>query len=208
MSTLRRLPLTLAFAAAVVGVALVTSGPGLTARPDVVARFGWAPHDLWDGTWWSLATAVFLLHRPFLFPVTVALLFGTTGVLEWQAGTRRALAVYALGDVLATLALAAGTLALFIGGSATAAALVAADDVGVSGGAFACLGAWTGRLAPRWGRLATIAVVIVLVAGLWQPDGLEADLLHAVAFPVGRLLDRALTRRAVSHGVAPRGDVR
>lgn len=202
---LRRLPFTLAFAAIVIAVALAASGPRLTARPDVIARFGWAPHDLWDGTWWSLATAVFLLHRPFLFPVAVAFLLGTAGVLEWQAGTRRAVAVYALGDVLATLALAAGVLSLVLAGSATAAALITADDVGVSGGAFACLGAWTDRLAPRWRRIATIAVVAVLVVGLWKPDGLEADLLHAVAFPVGRLLDRALTRRAGAHGAAARG---
>ena len=196
LSALRRAPFTLALAAAIVAVTLATSGPGLTARPEVIDRWGWALHDLWDGAWWSLVTAVFLNHRPYLVAVTVAFVAASAGVLEWVGGTRRALAVFWGGDLAATLAISLGlVLPLYLAGTEVGRTLAYADDVGMSGGGFACLGAWVGRLPQRWRRLAIATVVVYLAVDLGSVGDLEADLLHAVAFPVGMLLDRALTRR-------------
>ena len=201
LRVLRRIPFTLALVALVVAVALTTSGPGLTARPALVARWGFALHDLWDGTFWSLVTAVFFLHRPDLVWGTALFALASAGVYEWCAGTRRAFAVYWTGDVTSTLLLAlAVVLPLTLAGTSLGARLALADDVGISGGGFTCLGAWMGHLPPRPRLGAFAAVGVYLVWGLTRPDGLEASILHVIALPLGVALDRWVRRPARTMG--------
>ncbi len=200
---LRRAPFTLALAAALLAVAALASGPGWAPRPDIIARWGFALHDLWTLRAWSLVTAVFFTQHPARIAATVAFTAASVGVYEWQAGTRRALALFWTADVAATLLLALGVvLPLLLAGTAVGARLAAADDVGMSGGGFACLGAWTARLPQRWRWAAFGAVALFIGVNLFQPGTLEADLLHAIAFPLGVALDRAATRRAVGRNDA------
>lgn len=197
---LRRLPFTLGLLAVVGVLVLVASGPGFASRPEVVARWGFALHKLWEGEVWTVVTATVLLHRPFLFPASALFLAYAVGVYEWAAGTRRALVVFWTADVVGALVLALGVvLPLYAAGTALGHELAFADDVGVSGGAFGCLGAWMGRLPTRWRgwpprRLALGAVAVYFAADLFVPGALEADLLHMIVFPLGLWLDRRLGR--------------
>ncbi len=195
MSTLRRIPFALALIAAIGVVALTTSGPGFTSRPDEVAHWGFALHDLWTGRFWSIVTAAFFMHRPYLFPVTAVFVLASAGVHEWRSGTRRALGVFWVGDIASTLLLALLlVLPLHMSGTDIGATLAHADDVGMSGGGFACLGAWMIGLRGRWRWAAIGAVVAFLAVDLFSPSDMEADLLHMVAFPLGMALDRGARR--------------
>lgn len=201
MSGLRRVPFTLAMVAVVGVLALVASGPGFTARPDVVERWGVSLSALGEGRVWTLVTATFLLHRPYLYPLTAAFLLYSVGVYEWTAGTRRALVVFWAADVAGSLIVALGiVLPLLLAGTQIGAELASAADVGVSGGAFACFGAWTGRLPVAWNGVPLRGLVlggvgVYFVVQAFVPGALEADLLHAVVFPLGIALDRRLSRR-------------
>lgn len=196
----RRLPFTLGLLAVVGALAVATSGPGFVSRPDVVAQWGFALHKLWEGRLWTLVTATFLLHRPFLFPLSAAFVLYSVGVYEWTRGTRQALWVFGVADVAGSLAVALGiVLPLYLAGTSLGADLAFSDDVGVSGGAFGCLGAWMGRLPSRWRgvplrRLALAGVGLYFAVELLVPGALEADLLHAIVFPLGLWLDRRLGR--------------
>ncbi len=186
MKIIRRLPFTLLLITGILLATFLASGPGLKSRPEIVARWGFALHDLGDGTFWSLVTAVFFNHRPYLFPLTIMFALATAGVYEWHAGTRRAAIVFWLGDLGSTALLMLLFVApLYLARTPMGFDLAYADDVGMSGGGFTCLGAWVGSLPTKWRRIAFALAALYLVADLFIEPYPEGDVLHAIAFPLG-----------------------
>lgn len=190
LNAIRRVAFTVALALAILAATLWIRGPDGRYAPEALRHWGFALHDVWDLEAWSLVTAVFLSPHPQRVGGTILFLFLTVGLYEWRAGTRRAFAAFWLGDVLASLLVALGILLpLYLGGTAAGIRMAFADDVGMSGGGFTCLGAWIGGLSRRTRDMAFVVAGGYLVYGLIAPPLRMADLLHVAAFLLGLALE-------------------
>lgn len=184
---LARLPFTLLLEASILGVALALGlfDPEVGASFSARHGFGWT--SLVEGRYLTLLTSTVLVDGPGQWLRIALLLTWSVGVLEWRAGTRWAVLVYSLTNLVSCLAAALlqGAVAA-LGGAELA--FVQARDVGASAGAFGCLGAWIGSLAPPTGRrLAGLALVYVVLKPLLVPVPVS-DLTHAVALALGLAL--------------------
>lgn len=183
MTLLRRIPFTLAFLAALLGTALATGTLWSAVEDrswfDDVA-FGLPAFE--DNRWWTVATGPFFALNP-VFYIPVFLSFALfTGFAETRLGTRRTLATFLGGHLVAVLGAAAVLFALR-GVSSWAETTAAVRDVGPSAGAFAALTAASATAHAPWRlrlRIALLAYVgIALLYG-----GTLADLEHGLAVAV------------------------
>ena len=165
--------------------------------PDVAARwrerqgFGWP--SLVAGRPLTLVTSTFLVEG-FRQWLRIALLITwSVGALEWRAGSARTMRVYAVTTIVSALATA---LAQAVAGLVAGPELAFARsiDVGASAGAFGCLGAALGTLAPPWrARVALCVLAYVLVKPLVAPAP-TSDLAHGLALALGYVLARRWKR--------------
>jgi hypothetical protein len=141
-------------------------------------------------------TAVLFTNRPLMFWGILPLVALSIGVYEYVAGTQRALVLYWMtdlgGSLGSTLVL---VLPLYITGTALGETLAYADDVGMSGGGFGCVGAWVHRLSPGMRPKVLVGVLVYLLVRLVFFTDLYADVLHLFTFTGGFWLDRMLIPR-------------
>ncbi len=196
-SSVARIPFTLAFALMIGSAGAVTGSWRGPLNAHVLSRWGFSLHDVWDGTWYSLVTSVFLCNRPVMFWGILIFLFVSVGAYEWRRSTSRAIAMYWLTDLAGALLVTFGVvLPLYMAGTTLGAQLAAADDVGMSGGGFGCLGALVHTLSPRWrARWAAFITLYLILRVIFIPQPF-ADAVHMVAFPGGYWLDRHFGRMA------------
>ena len=192
---LAELPFTILLWLAVAGTGIATGIWAHPLAPALLERWGVGLEQLWRGRWWTLLTSTLLAHGPAMYWGLLLFIPASVGVYERLAGTRRALTVYGLTAVGGALIVAFGVvLPLHLAGIELAAQLPYANDVGMSGGGFGCLGAVLGRV-PQAGRRPLIVAVLAYVAARMavSPD-VWADALHLVALFAGFGLDRWLSR--------------
>ncbi len=186
LTIIRRVPFTLMMLLGIGSVGLATGTNEGALAPAIAQRWGFALHDLWQGTWYSLVTEVWFTRHPFMFWGILGFVVFSIGVYEWRAGTKRAFLLYWLTDVSGALILTLGfVLPLYLLNTDLGLTLAFADDVGMSGGGFGCVGGWVHWLdaSRRW--WAFTAVMVYLVLHLILVFDLASDLLHIVTFCLG-----------------------
>lgn len=151
MSAIRLVPVSLAYAAILVIVAAIVGALDPHVQETVVSRMSTNLHNLASGRLDTLIGSAFVTGGGMgvWLPGLVSLL--ASGELAWRSG--RLVVVFAVGHVGATLIVAAG-LAVAVRIGLLPVSLMGADDVGVSYGAAAVLGALTAtlprRMRPAW----------------------------------------------------------
>ncbi len=164
-------------------------------------RWGFGLHNLWEGRLYTPFTAPFFVRNLTMLLGILLLIGYSIGIYEWLAGTRRALLLYWVTNVLGML-LAAGlaVVPLYWVGSPLGRELALMSDVGPSAGGLGCIGGWVDRLPDRYRRWVFLAVMAYLIGKLVLFPELFADTAHLFAFPMGFALDRWLWgKRVRSH---------
>ncbi len=159
-------------------------------------RLGFAPHDLWFWRWERLFTSAFVTTGGGLFPSVLSIATFSIGLVEWLAGTKRAMATF-WGVHLLTLLVESLLIILPLHrlGYGRGTALTLVRDVGPSAGYFGCLGFASRCLSSRLGPLINGFILAILLINLFKPASYEedrntkffADLAHLIAFPLGWL---------------------
>ncbi|MDT5092071.1 MAG: hypothetical protein QOH60_1434 [Mycobacterium sp.] len=188
-STVRRLQVTLGYAATLltIGTTLLLMGPRV--QDHVIRHMSTNLHNLAHGRLGTLIGSAFVTSSGpmwFWLPGLVCLL--ALAELFWRSG--RVLITFAIGHVGATLIVAMGLVAAVDFGWLPVS-VVRATDVGISYGAAAVLGALTAAIPTRWrpawiGWWAAIGALIVCtsIVGL-SPDSGFTDAGHVVALALG-----------------------
>lgn len=174
-----RLRFTMLVSAITLWFMLVTQvDPGFHAR--LIEWLGLSWPDIAGFEWWRIVTSTFVqAHAGFQWSILV-LLAVTLPVAEWRLGTRRAAAVFFLGDWVSSIAVLAALAALGALGNAPEAALAATRAAGTSSAlyaaGFAAAISFTGRLRQGLvlGIAAWLAVLLVAHRG-------TADFAHVAA---------------------------
>ncbi len=192
LSGLRRIRITLGYAAALaaVSIALVLLGPHV--RDQVVRRASTNVHNLSHGRLGTLLGSAFVNDSgPFYvwLPWLICLL--ALSELLWHSG--RLAVVFIIGHIGATLVVAAGLVAAIEMGWLPIS-ITRASDVGMSYGAVAVLGALTAAIPARWrpawiGWWLAVAVAVVAVGGEFTDVG------HCVALVLGMLVATRFGKR-------------
>lgn len=149
-----------------------------------------------DGRWWTPVTGTFFVVDPWAYVPTVIAFFWV-GLLEWQRGTRVALAYFVGGQLFAVLAT---TAFLALAGMLPwpwAITLAGTLDAGPSGGTMACFAACVGLFASPWRQRAWIVVFGYVVIGVLF-FGTLANLEHAFAAMLVLAIDRSFRIRLAS----------
>lgn len=192
-----RVTLTYATALFIVASLLLILGPQVQAR--VVGHLSTNLENLGRGNLATLLGSAFVTAEGYtylLLPGLVCLL--ALAELLWRS--RRLIQAFALGHVGATLIVAAG-LAVAIKLGWLPISVAHTNDVGLSYGALAVLGALTAAIPMRWrpawiGGWATIALVVAVAGADFTATG------HAVALLLGILL--SIRFSSDSHWTPPR----
>lgn len=187
---LKRLPFTLTFLVIMVSANALAGTFGGTLRSEVLTQWGISHLDVLQGQVYRLLSGTFLSHdlgmllRQMVFAATVI------GMYEWAVGTRRALAMFLIIDIVGTL------LVLFVVLPALVYALPAfgtetfeLHDVGMSAGGFGLIGALAARQAQRWLYLLLICGAIILK--IWLSFDAIADTAHLLCLFMGFFLHSA-----------------
>ncbi len=149
-----------------------------------------------EGRWWTPVTGTFFVTMPWVY-VTTIIGFFWMGLLEWQRGSRVALAYFGGGQLVAILATAAF---LFVAGMLPwpwAVHLATVLDVGPSGGTMACFAACVGLFASPWRQRGWIVVFGYAAISVLFLGGV-ADLEHAFAVVFVLTIDRSFRIRLAS----------
>ncbi|CAN5387498.1 hypothetical protein BH10CHL1_BH10CHL1_51340 [soil metagenome] len=162
-------------------------------------RAGFAPHDLWAWRWGRLFTSVLITSGGRLFTPVLGIFTFSIGLVEWLAGTKRAIATF-WGVHLLTMLIESLLIILPLHqlGHQRGTALTLVRDVGPSAGYFGCLGFATQRLPRKLGQFTHSFILGILLINLLTPALQEehgntkffADLAHLIAFPLGWLASR------------------
>lgn len=197
---IRRLPFTLFIEIGILIAAIATHTITGKLNPLLRQQWGYALHDLWDGTWYSLVTEVLFTTDPFMLIGTLIFVWVSIGVYEGQVGTRRSFLLYWLTDISGSLVLSLGlVLPLYLAGTSLGLKLAYADDVGMSGGGFGCVGAWVHRLPPQKRKWVFMIILGYLLSHLIFFTSIFDDSLHLFCYLAGFYLDKSLSHQKVWH---------
>jgi len=186
LSRLGRLKVTLAFAAALAGVAFALIYFGPRVQSHVIRNASTNLHNLGEGRIGTLISSAFVNPVDSIqiwLPGVVAVL--ALGELLWHS--RRVLVAFAVGHIGATLLVAAGlAAAVSVGLQSRSIADVA--DVGMSYGSVGVLGTFTAAIPRRW-RPAWIGWWLAVACGSAVLSGWDfTSIGHAVALILGMAL--------------------
>ncbi len=164
LHNVRRIPLTLTYVAIVGSLSVLISVLGASTETTIIERASTNLHNLTHGHLATLIGSAFLTGGGpdwILVPLLAGLLAGA----ELLGGSRRLIGVFAVGHIGATLAVAAG---LLIGVSSgwLSTTVAHAQDVGVSYGCAALLGAMTTLLPMRWRPTWSFSLIVAATIGV------------------------------------------
>ena len=188
----RRLPFTMIVVAVLLAVAVGTG----TLWSSVQMR-GWyldvayGLPALEAGRWWTLVTGAFFALTPVFYLPVIGGFAVLVGFAEWRLGTRRAVVVTVLGQLVAVLGAALVVLVLRGTGWDWAEQAAGLTDVGFSAGALVAAAVVSATVRPPW-RLRMRAALCVYVGVSILYVGSLADLEHVLAVAVALPLSRRL----------------
>jgi hypothetical protein len=157
---------------------------------DVHFWCGYTPARLTAGQWWTLLGSALLVVHLKLFGINAGLLVGVVLPHAVREGSRRTLAVFFAGHVVATLAVAAVVLPLAAAGWGPAEVVRTQVDSGVSAGVAAVAAALAVSMRRRrWGAVLLGGLAVFFAAHLVTAHTLsEAE--HLIALATGAALGR------------------
>jgi len=177
-------------AAVAVLAAVISAANRVPHHPAIHSCCGYTPARLAAGAWWTVLGSALLVVNLHLLGANTVLLIGVVVPYVLREGSRRALAAFFTGHVLATLAVAAVVLPAAAWGWHPAEALRVRVDVGTSAGVAAVGGALAVSLRrPRWGAALLGAFVADFVIRLLLFHTV-AEIEHLLALSAGALLGR------------------
>jgi fumarate reductase subunit D len=180
--------------ATVVAMAAVVSTANRGAHHSVVHFCcGYTPARLAAGAWWTLLGSALLIAHLRLVGSNTVLLVGVLVPYGLRQGSRRTLAAFFTGHVLATLAVAAVVLPLAAGGWHAAEVVRGQLDVGVSVGVAAVAGALAVSLRRRRWRAALFGAFATFFATNLLLFHALSDVEHLIGLAAGALLGRRWT---------------
>jgi hypothetical protein len=185
LAAVRRLAGALAVAALAVGI----SAAYRASHPAVVRSCcAYSPERLAAGAWWTVFGSALLVVRLKLFGINTALLLGIVVPYALREGSRRALAVFFAGHVVATLAVAAVVLPLAAAGWHPAEVVRIQMDVGASAGVAAVAGAMAVSARRRRLGAALFAGLAVFFAAHLVAAHTLSEAEHLIALATGALI--------------------
>lgn len=186
---IRRLPFTLFMELAIIGVALAHGAVVGELSSVAQLHWGFGLHNLWEGRFYTLFTAPFFVRDLRMFLGILLFVGYSIGIYEWLAGTRRAMLLYWVTNVLGLLLAAGLAIApLYWAGTLLGRELAFMSDVGPSAGGLGCIGGWVRRLPDRYRTLMFLAMMLYLVGKLAFLPEPFSDAAHLIAFPLGFVL--------------------
>ncbi|HEV7863274.1 MAG TPA: hypothetical protein VGR20_11255 [Acidimicrobiia bacterium] len=163
---------------------------------------GYTPARLAAGAWWTVPGSALLVPHLNLLGANTAVLVGVMVPYGLRAGSRRTLAAFFGGHILATLAVAAVVLPLAAWGWHPAEALRVRADVGASAGVAAVAGALAVSMRRRrWGIALLSAFGAFFGVSLLLFHSL-ADVEHLIALATGALLGQRWRTGGASRFIA------
>ncbi len=193
LGRLRHHALSLAYTSALVGTSLAGQRLGRRRWTERLQRFSSDGHNLRRAPLLALAGSA-LFVEPDLWPVNLLFTAVALAAFERRVGARATATVFTAGHVGATLATQLPIMAGVNRGLLDESEL-RRIDVGASFGLYACLGAYTGVVDPRWQRVGLAAMILSLpISGATSGDAVAA-LGHPAAILVGMAFWPWLRRR-------------
>ncbi|WP_019931123.1 rhomboid-like protein [Nocardia sp. BMG111209] len=204
------LPVTYTYAALLVAVTVLVSELSDDDQSRVVLHASTNLHNLLRGHIGTLLSSAFVIGDSNAALMIIPLLFCVLALAELRFGSRRLLRVFVAGHIGATLLVAIG-LWVAVEADWLPWSISQAEDVGISYGAMALIGAFIALLPSRWrptwaicwlavavagvamGRTFTnvghlLAVAIGLAAGFWWIRSGRLDALRRLSWPESGLL--------------------
>ncbi len=174
----------------IVAVLVASSAAGLLERPmstGQLEQWGFGLTDIFDGRWWHLLSAPFLVLKPYMALTISAILLFFVGTCELVLRTRRTVVAFVIAHVVGYTGAMALLTILGHMGLDGAAALGHQRDVGASNGAFGAAGALMMFLPPQL-RLVGGLVMGAYLAGALVIEQQVWDVQHILAFSTGALV--------------------
>lgn len=192
VAVLRRVPVTVLLALAILTIATVT-GTILHPAEDEpwFDRVATGLPAFAEGRWWTLATSPVFANPPSMLLLLAPLVLGGVGWAEWRFGSLRTLAIFAAGHAVGVLGAAALLAAIVPSGWGWAERLAQALDVGPSCGAYACLAFALAPLPSPWRLRARFALAVWAAIEVLY-IGQLANLEHAIAVAAALAVSGAL----------------
>lgn len=200
---LTRLPFTVSMLVALVMLGIYGQTHVGPLDVDVHQSAGYSTELLFAGHLHRLLTSLFFTAGGSRFYASLIMFAGAVGWVEWFHGTRRAACIF-FGVHLLTLLIVSIAITYPLAALETVQGhlLYSARDVGPSAGYYGCLGfAIAGWADHRRPYVASCVVFLMLMRLAWSglhlpatAHTLDADLAHAVAFPLGFAIGREMIR--------------
>lgn len=186
------LPVTYGYAALLISVTIVLAGLGEATQSRVILHASTNLNNLWRGHLGTLFSSALVIEDWNAAVVIIPLLACLLALAELRFGAGRLLRIFLAGHVGATLLVAAG---LWVAVSADwlPMSVTGVEDVGVSYGAMALIGAFIAVLPERWAHTWAIAWFAVAVTGVVM-GGTFTNVGHLLAVSIGLLAGYRLVR--------------
>jgi hypothetical protein len=151
---------------------------------------GYTPARLTVGQWWTLVGSALLVVHLKLFGINTALLLGVVLPYAVREGSRRTLAVFFAGHVMATLTVAAVVLPLAVAGWGPAEVVRTQVDSGISAGVAAVAAAVAVSMRRRRWGVVLLGALAMFFAGELVTAHTLSEAEHLIALATGAVLGR------------------
>ncbi|MEU7633642.1 rhomboid-like protein [Nocardia sp. NPDC049220] len=189
----QRLPATVGYLAGLVIVSAVFSVLSDSAQTKMVRNASTNLHNLLNGRVGTLLSSAFVIGDVTAASVIIPLLACLLALAELRFGALRLVRVFLAGHIGATLLVAAG-LWVAVEAGWVPASIGSVEDVGVSYGAMALVGALVAAVPRRW-RILWVTVWFIVAAEGVMIGQTFTHVGHLVAFTIGSAVGFVMIRR-------------
>jgi hypothetical protein len=194
------LPATYGYGGLLILVTVVLAVLGDSTQARVIMHFSTNLHNLLRGHISTLFSSAFLIGDTDTALIVIPLLICLLALAELKFGTLRSIRIFLAGHLGATLLVALG-LWIAVSEHWVPLSITRAEDVGISYGAMALIGAFLVLMPERWRPTWGITWVAVAVAGVAMGDTFT-NVGHLISVSIGLLIGCWLIRRSTT--VTPR----
>ncbi len=186
------LPVTYGYAAMLIAVAAVLAALGDAAETKVILHASSNLSNLLDGRFGTLVASALVVGDGAVAALVIPLLVCLLALAELRFGALTTIRIFVAGHVGATLLVAAG-LWVAVTADWVSISITTAEDVGISYGAMAVIGAFVVLVPQRWRATWSITWLAVAISGVAMGRTFT-NVGHLVALGIGLLVGLWLLR--------------